>query len=130
MEQQLRGNLDGANGTMEHSQSVGPQRKSPRRLTSHLMMSPLHQGLTPSQLGPDHVAAASGIAHSERGAYSGHGASELIRAGCPLAASTEPCEALARAVRWRSDGSWRFRFSLLTSCAPFWNRQKASTTSS
>ena len=79
-------------------------------------VEPLTQITTPSHLGRDHVAAAAadhGSAHSERGACSGHGAAELIRAGCLLEASTEPRE--ERAARWPV--RWVLAMPLLAACA-------------
>ena len=75
---------------MEQSESVGTltQIATPAHLGP--IMSPLHNARDTMRPARDTVRNGA--------AGSGHGATELIRAGCPLGASTDPRE--ARAVRW------------------------------
>jgi hypothetical protein len=95
------------NGGMEQSESVGPltQIATPAHLGP--IMSPLHsRNATEPQ-------SERGACSGHDAAGSGHGAAELIRAGCPLGASAEPRE--ARAVRWPV--RWVLAMPLLAACA-------------
>ena len=111
------------NGAMEQSQSVVPltQIAAPSHLG--LIMPSLHHGMP-----------TTSVAHARDTVQPGRDTVRLHRPWGIYWARRHP-QSLAAG---RFDGHWRCRCSLLerdacraqTSCAPFWNRPKASTMSS